>query len=174
MKMKTQKKEEDPLARTVIRQLVDVGGAIAQDFGFSRIAGQVMVYLFLSEGERSLDEIGESLGLSKPAVSVASRQLEGLGLIRRVFGNGGRKRYYRSADDLGTALHQGILILVRNRLSMLGSELQKALEQLPEKDRHDLEFLRSRVNRAESLRKTISQLMESPIVKLLSFVKGLG
>jgi len=35
-------------------RLVEVGGNAAQDLGLGRIVGQIVVYLYLSEAERSL------------------------------------------------------------------------------------------------------------------------
>jgi hypothetical protein len=53
-------------------RLVEAGGRAAQDFGFSRILGQIVAYLYLSAGERSLDEIEADLHVSKAATSGAS------------------------------------------------------------------------------------------------------
>jgi len=60
-------------------RLIEVAGKTSQDLGLGRIVGQILVYLYLRNGDCSLDTIGEDLGLSKASVSVAVRQLESLG-----------------------------------------------------------------------------------------------
>ena len=99
----------------VRKRLTEVGGRTSQDLGLGRIVGQILVHLYLSPAECPLDDIARDLGLSKAAVSIAARQLESLGLLRRSWKSGDRKTYYRTADDIATALHQGLLILVRRR-----------------------------------------------------------
>ena len=111
---------------TVRKRLTEVGGRTAQDLGLGRIVGQILVHLYLSPVECSLDAIAKELGLSKAAVSIAARQLESLGLLRRSWKSGDRKTYYRTADDIATALHQGLLILIRNKMGLLATELKQA------------------------------------------------
>ncbi|NCA83816.1 MAG: MarR family transcriptional regulator, partial [Opitutae bacterium] len=118
------KKETDGAA--VKQRLVATGGRLAQEFGFNRVAGEVLASLYLTEGEASLDELEKELRLSKAAVSLASAQLERLGLIRRVRKAGDRKRYYRSADDIGSALRHGILKLARSKMAVLETDLGQA------------------------------------------------
>ena len=88
-------------AAAIQARLVAAGGRLAQEFGFNRVAGEVLACLYLTAGEASLDALEKALGLSKAAVSLAAAQLERLGLINRVRKAGDRKRYYQSADDIG-------------------------------------------------------------------------
>jgi len=152
-------------------RLVDVGGNAAQDLGLGRIVGQIVVYLYLSEAERSLDQIGEELKLSKAAVSIAARQLEALGILRRVWKPGDRKSYYRTADDIGTALQGGLLVFVRQKMQTMAKELDYVHEALaktvkkPEADR-DAQFLFSRVKRAKSLHGRAAKLLQSRLLRV--------
>ena len=50
-------------AREVRMRLVEIGGGMAQDLGLGRVVGQILACLYLSDGERSLDEMGDELGL---------------------------------------------------------------------------------------------------------------
>lgn len=153
----------------VRKRLTEVGGRTTQDLGLGRIVGQILVHLYLSPGERPLEEIASELGLSKAAVSIAARQLESLGLLRRSWKAGDRKTYYRTADDIATALHQGLLILVRNKMGLLAEELKQAESDL--KAPHggsDAEFMLGRVKRARKLRDTAMSVLENPVVKLLT------
>lgn len=154
-------------------RLVELGGRTAQDLGLGRIVGQMVVYLYLWKGECSLDQIEEALGLSKAAVSVAARQLESLGLIRRVWKKGDRKSYYRTADDIGVALQQGILGLVRRKIESAGSELDQVCALLEagggaSEGGEDLAFLASRVQRAKVLRDRAAKILGSKLLQFLA------
>lgn len=156
----------------VRKRLTEVGGRTAQDLGLGRIVGQILVHLYLSPAEQALEDIAKDLGLSKAAVSIAARQLESLGLLRRSWKSGDRKIYYRTADDIATALHQGLLMLVRNKMSLLATELQQAETELTFKDAGtEAEFILGRVKRARKLRDNAMAVLENPVVKLLTRVK---
>lgn len=156
---------------SVRTRLTEVGGRTAQDLGLGRIVGQVLVHLYLTPSEQSLEDLAKDLELSKAAVSIAARQLESLGLLRRSWKSGDRKTYYRTADDIASALHQGLLMMVRNKMSLLATELQQAESELktgaPESE---AEFILGRVKRARKLRDTAMSVLENPLVKLLTRV----
>jgi DNA-binding transcriptional regulator GbsR (MarR family) len=160
------------VARDVRLQLVEVGGHTSQDFGLGRLVGQLLVYLYLWDGDCSLDQIGEELGLSKAAVSITARRLESLGLIRRSWKPGDRRKYYRTVDNIGVALRQGLLGLVRSKLDAAGSELNAAyatLENSTPAAHNDktLKFLVARVKRAKILRDRATKALNLPLLKLL-------
>ena len=156
---------------SVRRRLTEVGGRTAQDLGLGRIVGQVLVHLYLTSAEQSLEDIAKDLELSKAAVSIAARQLESLGLLRRSWKSGDRKTYYRTADDIASALHQGLLMMVRNKMSLLATELQQAETELKGGETgSEAEFILGRVKRARKLRDTAMSVLENPLVKLLTRV----
>jgi DNA-binding transcriptional regulator GbsR (MarR family) len=156
----------------VRQQLTEAGGRTTQDLGFGRIVGQILVHLYLSRGECSLDDIAKDLKLSKAAVSIAARQLERLGLLRRLWKAGDRKTYYRTADDIATALHQGLLNMVKNKMNLLGTELQQAEITLSgTSSEPESEFILGRVKRAKALRDTAMSALDNPLVKLLTRMK---
>lgn len=154
----------------VKKRLTEVGGRTSQDLGLGRIVGQILVHLYLSPSEQSLEEIARDLGLSKAAISIAARQLESLGLLRRSWKSGDRKTYYKTSDDIATALHQGLLMLVRNKMGLLATELKQAEGDLNGLG-PDAEFVLGRVKRAKKLRDTAMSVLENPVVKLLARVK---
>ncbi len=150
---------------TAVRaRLVAQGGRLAQDFGFNRVAGEVLVCLYLTPGEASLDDLEAQLDLSKASVSLAAAQLERLGLVRRV-----RKAGDRNAEDFGKALRHGILTFARGKLAALGTELDEAeieLKQAPKGA--DAKFLSARVRRLRDLNRRAARLVDNPLVNLFS------
>jgi len=141
------------------------------DLGMGRIVGQMLIYLYFSPDESSLGEIGEDLGLSKASVSIAARQLESFGLLRRVWKPGDRKSYYRTSDNITVALQQGILSFLRQNINKFGDELNDVhalLEQTQvDEDAPEVQFARGRVHRARQLHRYFERLVENPLTKLL-------
>lgn len=167
LKLVTAMKKRSDEARM---RLVEIGGQTSQDLGLGRIVGQILVYLYLNEDERSQDTIGQDLGLSKAAISVAIRQLESLGLVRRMWKRGDRKNYYRTADNIATALQQGVLAFLRQRIQAVSSELDYANDLLEEEagasdGEADLEFLRGRIMRARELRDRAAKVLGSRLFR---------
>ena len=161
--------EKSTESAAVKARLVASGGRLAQEFGFNRVAGEVLACLYLTPGEASLDALEGELHLSKAAVSLAAAQLERLGLVVRVRKPGDRKRYYRSADDVGSALRHGILKFARAKMAVLDADLEQAAEALADarKDEPE-EFLAGRVARLRDLNRRAERLLDNPLVKLFS------
>lgn len=157
--------------QTVKEKLVEAGGRTSQDLGMGRIVGQVLVYLYLSDGDCSLDEIGEDIELSKASASIAARQLEKLGLVKRTWKKGDRKSYYRTADNVETALKSGLLSFILQKIHTVGVELDEAsrlLSGIGAGEEDDVKFLLSRVERAKTLRDGVINLLNNPLVGLFT------
>ncbi len=159
------------------RRLIEVGGKTSQDLGTGRIVGQILVYLYLQEYECSLDGIAEDLGLSKASVSIAVRQLEQLGLARNVWKSGDKRKYYKSAENIGKALQQGVLQLFRQKIRIFGDELDESIEMIASvskdsPEQHDLVFLKKRVERAKKLQNRVEKILGNPLIKLLSGINS--
>jgi len=160
------------LAEKTRNRLIETGGRTSQDLGTGRIVGQVLVYLYLQETDCSLDTIGTQLGLSKASVSIAARQLEQLGLLRKVWKSGDRKNYYKSADNIGNALQQGLLAVVRQKVQIFGSELDECLDLVNQDSRvfqinSELDFLHMRISRAKKLQTKLNRVLDNPLINLL-------
>jgi DNA-binding transcriptional regulator GbsR (MarR family) len=151
-------------------RLVDLGGRMAQDLGFSRIAGQLLAYLYLTNGECSLDRIQEDLGLSKAAASIAARQLESMGLLRRVWKPGDRRNYYRTADNLGEVFRDGLISMLRRKLEQAGAELDQTHEMTrgSADGDGDAQFLAGRIQRARDLSRRANRILNSRIRRYLA------
>lgn len=70
-------------------------------FGFSKVMGQLYGALLLNKDPLSLDDLMETLSISKASVSMNLRTLEHLGMVRQVWlhGRGGRRKYYEAETD---------------------------------------------------------------------------
>ncbi len=66
--------QQNPIVGEVRARLVELAGRTTQELGMGRIIGQVLGDVYLTDGESSLDDIGNNLGLSKAAVSIAARR----------------------------------------------------------------------------------------------------
>lgn len=157
---------EERLTEARLR-LAEAGARTSQELGAGRIVGQVMVHLYLQKEAQSLDSIGEALALSKASISIAVRQLEQLGFVRRVWVSGDRKKYYRSADNIGSSLQQGLLAFLRQKAVLFGAELDAALELLGN-DSDEAVFLRQRISRAKKLQGITLRLLGSPLLGFLA------
>ncbi len=96
------------------KQFIEAVGIVAEDDGLPRIAGRLFGYLLLSPTPRSLDEIADTLGVSKGSVSIDARLLVGHGWLRRVSRPGDRKDYYEMAPNF-------FACIVAHRMSRWGA-----------------------------------------------------
>lgn len=158
-------------------RLIEIGGRTSQDLGTGRIVGQVLVHLYLQENECSLDSIAADLGLSKASVSIAVRQLEQLGLARKVWKSGDKKNYYKSAENIAKALQHGVLSLFRQKIQLFGAELDESLELISavsenSSTQSEAMFLQLRLARAKKLQTGLERILGNPLVKLLTGIKS--
>ena len=100
-------------------------GRLARFFGFSDVMGRLYGTVLLSPEPMSLDDLANSLEISKGSVSMNMRDLERWGMAKEVWMRGERKKYYRAESNLWQVI-----------LNVLGSreqrEVQVALEVLNE------------------------------------------
>lgn len=157
----------EAVAQQVRANLVELGGRTAQDLGFSRIAGQILISLYLTDRDCPLEQIEEDLGLSKASVSIAARQLESMGLLKRSWHQGDRRSFYRTADNLGEVFREGMVSVLRRKLDQAGGDLADSLAKLERAhdEKGEIAFLVGRVKRAKALRDRADRVINSRIVK---------
>jgi len=69
-------------------------------FGGTATAGRVFGHLLTRDEPAGLDEIVRDLGVSKSGVSVATRQLEAGGVLRRIHQRGTRRIAFEPVENL--------------------------------------------------------------------------
>lgn len=149
--------------------LIRAAGWTTQDMGFGRILGEVMAVVYLTKEPSSLDDIGENLGLSKAAVSIATRQLDKLSLLERVRNPGDRKTYYRTSEHFAASLQHGILELLRAKLATTKDVLEQAEGFLEgSEESKEKEFLSKQINRARRMRNRADKLLNNPLIKFFT------
>lgn len=70
------------------------------NFGLNPLMGRIVGMLIISSEPQSLDDIVETLEMSKGPISQICRRLKERGLIEKVWIPGDRKDYYKAADDI--------------------------------------------------------------------------
>lgn len=76
------------------RQFIERMGLLGEADGMPRIAGRIFGFLFLSDGEHTIDEIAEALGVSRASVSTDARRLVQMEVAERRSRPGDRRDYY--------------------------------------------------------------------------------
>ena len=74
-------------------------GLVAEADGLPRIGGRLFALLILSDQPRSLDDLADTLGVSKASISTEARRLVDKGIAERVARTGDRRDYYAIAPD---------------------------------------------------------------------------
>lgn len=122
-------------------QFVEKIGALAERDGLPRIGGRLVGFLLLHAGSFSLDELAQTLQVSKASVSTNARQLERAGLLERTTAPGDRRDYYHLAEDPWSRLYE----MTRLRLIRMRQALAEGAATLPE----DLDEARQRLRKWE-------------------------
>lgn len=81
-------------------EFVEKMGLLFETQGIARSAGRIAAWLMVSPEPHTLDEIAETLKMSKASASTSTRFLEQVDMIEKVTRPGDRKVYYRFADGV--------------------------------------------------------------------------
>jgi hypothetical protein len=88
-----------------------------------------------------------------------------------------KRNYYKSAENIGIALQQGLLLLVRSKIKLFGDELNDSFEfkgeisgNFPVKD--DMAFLKQRIVKAKKFQNGLERVLGNPMVSLLAGLRG--
>ena len=146
-----------------VRLLAEEFGLLHEEMGGTRMAGRVTAWLLLCDPPvQSLTEIAEALGVSKAAVSTATRSLLQAGRVERVSQPGRRGDCYRAVGGhLDSVLHvdriETLSRLVRRCLDLTGERDPRESNVLLLRELGDfLEFLKTEmpglVDRWQALR----------------------
>jgi DNA-binding transcriptional regulator GbsR (MarR family) len=158
----------------VRERFVETAGNTTQSLGAGRVIGQIFAHLYFSRHPQSLDNLCEQLGISKGSASMAVRQLEHWGAVRRVWIKGDRKAYYEALDEFGKIVRRAAFEAISQRIETadtLTADIEAILDQRKkEHDRldEDWAFIEQRLQRFKKFRDRGQWLWDKFIVGLLS------
>lgn len=102
--------DQDSVKQEVIHSFGDAYKA----FGLNRLMGNVVGLLIANNEPMSLDEITETLGMSKGPISQITRRLAERGLIRKAWKPGNRKDYWEASGDIFGAAFRNHYSMIRS------------------------------------------------------------
>jgi len=143
------KMEGDALNRDIQRHIINACIQWARIKGYSDSTGVLRGLVVLANEPMSLDDLASETGYSKSTVSVNMKQLENLGVVKRIVIPGDKRHRYAPIIDID--------IIRTNMLNAINMELQIFSEAL-DKIEEDLE---AEGEKAGHLLKRIADLRES-------------
>ncbi len=105
-----------PALQEVRERFITLAGNASQALGVGRVLGQIFAHVYLSPVAQTLDDLTRRLGISKGSASMAVRQLEQWGALRRVWVKGDRKDYYEANQEWGQSARRALGDIIAQRL----------------------------------------------------------
>jgi DNA-binding transcriptional regulator GbsR (MarR family) len=128
-------------------------GRLARFFGFSEVMGRLYGTLLMVPEPLSLDDLAETLRISKGSVSMNMRALERWGMATEVWVRGERKKYYSAESDLWQVIRNVLdsrerreVQLALQVLSESVAKLQAANEKLSPEDQELAKYYLERID----------------------------
>lgn len=105
-------------------------GRLARFFGFSEVMGRLYGTLLMNPEPLSLDDLADTLRISKGSVSMNMRALERWGMATEVWMRGERKKYYQAESDLWQVIRNVLDSRERREVQMALQVLNESVEKL--------------------------------------------
>lgn len=143
--------------------LMEAMGRITSFWGFSKIMGQLYGLLYLSPKPLTLDQMSESLSISKGNVSINIRALERWNMVKTVWVKGDRKDYYEAEIDFWKIV-RGVLREREKKefdlaLDSVSSLLNKAEQARKQAKDAETAFAAERLKKLEDFIQTMDKLV---------------
>lgn len=130
-------------------------GRLARFFGFSDVMGRLYGTLLLSPEPLSLDELGDTLEISKGSVSMNMRDLERWGMAKEVWVRGERRKFYKAESDMWQVIRNVLGSReqreVQLALHVLGESIEKLQAAESELEPEERELARYYLDRIADL-----------------------
>ncbi len=155
------------------QRFIETAGHFTQSLGAGRVLGQIFAHIYFSRDPQSLDDLTRKLEISKGSASMAVRQLEQWGALRRVWIKGDRKDYYVATDEFGRIIRKALLDMIGRKMETSDGLLEDSQALLQERMRNgkksdeDWAFIDDRVKKLQSFRDRAQGLWDSSILKML-------
>ena len=155
----------DERLETAKQTLIQGTGRISAFWGLKEAMGRIYGLLYLTPGAMSLDDIADTLGMSKGSVSIHIRDLEGIGMVRKVWNVGSRRDYYEAETDFW-AIAKGIFKYREKKefdqaLGSVKDSLRMIEAADPNHQNPTAEFYRERLAEMEKFFATLDKLVDA-------------
>ena len=105
-------------------------GRLARFFGFSDVMGRLYGTLLLSPEPLSLDELADTLEISKGSVSMNMRDLERWGMAKEVWVRGERRKFYKAESDMWQVIRNVLESREQREVNLAIHVLGNSIEKL--------------------------------------------
>lgn len=147
---------------------IDAAGKISANMlgMVNKVGGQIYALLFLSRNPLSLDEIAETLKISKSNISINIRLLEDTKLVRKVWVKGSRKDFYEATRENPRHILKDFFDRIRQGVDESIRIINKCRKQFEEVDAkgsnhsEDVEFIINQFNLLGLFYTAASQIFE--------------
>jgi predicted transcriptional regulator len=112
------REKANPARDDARRRYVDDTGQMFARYGLALTVGRLFGLLLVSDDPMSLDDIATQLRVGKSSASVAARDLERLGVARRLHTHGSRRVLYTVNEDMDPTF-EAALAQIRDGLAIL-------------------------------------------------------
>ena|SRR3989338_3082557 len=162
-------KEMNPQLNQAVDSFIESAGKISANMlgMVSKVGGQIYALLFLSRRPMSLDDISETLEISKGNISINVRMLEEHKLVNKVWIKGTRKDYYIANRDYPRKFLKGFFDRVREGIEDSLRVIHKCQHQFEEvqkglggEEKIDAEFMEQQLNLLAAFYQAASQIFE--------------
>lgn len=146
---------------------VEGTGYLASTVGLNRVIGQLYAMLFVSNEPLCLDDMAETLGISKGNASVNIRELEKLGVVRKVWVKGSRRDFYEAELDLEKLIKNGIVAGAKRRMNMIletvvkTENLVKRAKGMNGEEKKTAELYLKRLQSVKEIHRFAEEMLES-------------
>ena len=146
---------------------IEGAGHLASTMGLSRVIGQLYAMLFLSNEPLCLDDMAGRLKISKGNASVNVRELEKLGVVRKVWVKGSRRDFYEAELDLEKMIKSGIVAAAKRRMNMIletvveTENLVKKAKEMNGEEKKTAGFYRKRLQSVKEIHRFAQETLEN-------------
>jgi HTH-type transcriptional regulator, glycine betaine synthesis regulator len=109
--------KENLLQSKSCQHMVESGARLCQLLGLPRSTGEIYGLLFLSPCPLTLDDMVESLGISKASASTGTRHLISWGAVKQVWVAGERRDYFEVVPDFQAVFRKALQDFIKPRLA---------------------------------------------------------
>jgi DNA-binding transcriptional regulator GbsR (MarR family) len=161
-------------ATDTVQQFVEAWGAMGALWGVNRSVARVHALLMATEEPLSLDEIAETLQISKGNASMSLRELRTFGVVRPVEVPGDRRDFYVTEPDVWTMFFRILRERKRREFDPALEAVHRLLEQ-PGAKGPVLGRLRQMADLLTTAESVVNRFLKDPASSraALAFVAGL-